>query len=87
MINQVEQYSNYAVTGHAVFNALGGREVLRFDSIPTINSNNLITSGNIYTALEKGNVPVTSDDNGKFMRVVDGAWAAVAVSNVEDGEF
>ena len=30
---------------------------------------------------------VTTSDNGKFMRVVDGAWAAVALANAEDGGF
>lgn len=34
-----------------------------------------------------GNVPVTEADNGKFMRVVDGAWAAVSVPNAEGGGF
>ena len=32
-------------------------------------------------------VSVTTSDNGKFLRVVDGAWAAVVVDSVEDGEF
>lgn len=31
--------------------------------------------------------PVTSDDNGKFLRVVDGAWAAVSVPNAEEASF
>lgn len=30
------------------------------------------------------NVPVTSADNGKFLRVVDGAWAAVALTDVSE---
>ena len=32
-------------------------------------------------------VAVTSADNGKFMRVVKGAWAAVEVSNANGGSF
>lgn len=31
--------------------------------------------------------PVTTDDNGKFLRVVDGAWAAVAVDKAEEASF
>ena len=30
---------------------------------------------------------VTSSDNSKFLRVVDGVWAAVAVSNAEEASF
>lgn len=60
---------------------------LNYDDQPTQDSENLLTSGVIYTALKDVNVKVTSDDNGKFMRVVDGVWAAVTVPNVEDGEF
>lgn len=28
--------------------------------------------------------PVTSADNGKFMRVVDGAWGAATITNAEE---
>lgn len=30
---------------------------------------------------------VTTDDNGKFLRVVNGAWAAEALPNAEGGAF
>lgn len=30
---------------------------------------------------------VTTDDNGKFLRVVNGAWAAVVLPNAEGGAF
>lgn len=30
---------------------------------------------------------VTSEDNGKFLRVVNGEWVATTVPNAEDGEF
>lgn len=30
---------------------------------------------------------VTTSDNGKFLRVVDGAWAAVAIANANGGSF
>nr|DAT82639.1 MAG TPA: hypothetical protein [Caudoviricetes sp.] len=32
-------------------------------------------------------VAVTSADNGKFLRVVNGAWAAVAIENANGGSF
>lgn len=28
--------------------------------------------------------PVTASDNGKFMRVVDGAWGAATITNAEE---
>lgn len=30
---------------------------------------------------------VTASDNGKFLRVVNGAWAAAAISNANGGSF
>ncbi len=30
---------------------------------------------------------VTAADNGKFLRVVDGAWAAASVTNANGGSF
>lgn len=32
-------------------------------------------------------VPVTASDNGKFLRVVSGAWAAVEIANANGGSF
>lgn len=37
--------------------------------------------------LPEGVPSVTTSDNGKFLRVVDGAWAAVAVPNAEEASF
>ncbi len=31
--------------------------------------------------------PITTADNGKFLRVVDGKWAAVALENAEGASF
>ena len=31
--------------------------------------------------------PVTASDNGKFLRVVSGAWAAVEIANANGGSF
>ena len=30
---------------------------------------------------------VTASDNGKFLRVVSGAWAAAAINNANGGSF
>ena len=32
-------------------------------------------------------VPVSTEDNGKFLRVVDGAWEASTVENANGGTF
>lgn len=32
-------------------------------------------------------IPVTTADNGKFLRVVDGAWAAAAIDNANGVSF
>lgn len=32
-------------------------------------------------------IPVTEEDNGKFMRVVNGAWAAAEVANANGESF
>lgn len=37
--------------------------------------------------IPKGVPSVTSADNGKFLRVVDGAWAAVEIANANGGSF
>lgn len=36
---------------------------------------------------ESGLPPVTADDNGKFLRVTDGVWSAVAIPSAEGGSF
>lgn len=48
-----------------------------------------VTSVNGHTgAVTVHEVPaVTISDNGKFLRVVDGAWAAVAIANANGGSF
>ena len=85
--SSIQNGSSNAVSGNAVYNALGYRTQLSFDSSPASGSENLVTSGGVYNAINSAQVAVTSNDNGKFMRVVNGVWAAVAVPNAEDGEF
>lgn len=48
-----------------------------------------VTSVNGHTgAVTVHEVPtVTTADNGKFLRVVDGTWAAVAIANANGGSF
>ena len=48
-----------------------------------------VTSVNGKTgAVTVREVPVvTTSDNGKFLRVVNGAWAAVAIANANGGSF
>lgn len=48
-------------------------------------------SGNIETATPGTDymapIPVTISDNGKFLRVVNGAWAAVSISDANGVSF
>lgn len=48
-----------------------------------------VTSVNGHTgAVTVHEVPtVTTSDNGKFLRVVNGAWVAVAIANANGGSF
>lgn len=66
------------------FNDLGS---LAFKS--TVEKSDL--ASDVQTSLGKAdsavNVPVTTADNGKFLRVVDGAWAAVSVPNANGVSF
>ena len=39
------------------------------------------------TAQNLGIPTVTNDDNGKFARVVNGAWAAVTIPEAAGGDF
>ena len=53
---------------------------LSIDSAPTQNSNNLVTSGGIYTALQNaggGSLPTQSGNSGKFLTTdgTDPSWA------------
>lgn len=59
---------------------------------PTYNGNNMalysdITSVSNELENKMPNVAVTTSDNGKFLRVVDGVWAAVAIPAAEEANF
>ena len=84
--DSVTSYSDNPVSSSAVYTAIENKKI-NVDSTVQSGSNNAVSSNAVYEAIQKGGVSVTSSDNGKFMRVVNGAWAAVAVPNAEDGEF
>lgn len=54
-----------------------------------VEANAPVTSVNSKTgAVTVREVPsVTASDNGKFLRVVSGAWAAVEIANANGGSF
>ena len=52
--------------------------------IKALEMNNGVISPGTGTGID---IPVTSADNGKFMRVVNGAWAAVTVPDAEGEGF
>lgn len=95
--------SNNPVSSNAVYNALQNKQdVLTIDSYVNSNSDNLVTSKGIYTAIQntvydavknidlsekQDRITVSTKDNGKFMRVVNGSWAAVTVPNAEEALF
>ena len=97
----VQSGSDNAVSGGAVYNTLNNyytksevnsaienKKVIVDKSVQN-GSNNAVSGDAVYTALnnKQDKISVTSSDNGKFMRVVNGAWAAVEVPSAEDGEF
>lgn len=92
--DSVSSHSDSPVSSKAVYEALGGRSKLIISEAVSAYSDNPVSSKAVYEALQnidlsskQDKVSVTTSDNGKFMRVVNGAWAAVAVPNAEDGEF
>ena len=84
--DSVTSYSSNPVSSSAVYTAIKNKQI-NVDSSVQSGSNNAVSSNAVYNAIQQITVPVTTSDNGKFMRVVNGAWAAVAVPNAEDGEF
>ena len=52
-------------------------------NIKTVNGTSILGSGNLAVS---GLPAVTSSDNGKFLRVVNGAWAADTVPSA-NGEY
>lgn len=80
--------SQNPVTSDGVYWAIENKNVT-VDSSVQSGSNNAVSSNAVYNALndKQDKIAVTTSDNGKFMRVVDGVWAAITVPNAEDGEF
>ena len=60
--------------------AVAGKDYLKTAPVTSVNG----ATG----AVTVREVPaVTASDNGKFMRVVSGAWAAVEIANANGGSF
>ena len=53
-------------------------------NIKTVNGNSLLGSGDLAVS---GLPSVTASDNGKFLRVVNGAWAADTVPSANGVNF
>ena len=97
-VDNVKQYSAtnpppYPVTG---VNGKTGAVTLSASDVSAIPSTLTGTAGQVLTKTADGQewkdatkeLPnVTTDDNGKFLRVVNGAWAAVEIANANGGSF
>jgi len=56
-------------------------------SVKTYGFHTISISTTIASKMPSSLPAVTASDNGAFLRVVDGTWAAVQLPNVEEGEF
>lgn len=76
----------------------GHTRVIETDMQPRIGTLGIVKgvpgelAGYRYTSAEPNvdympPVPITEEDNGKFMRVVNGVWAAQAIANANGGRF
>ena len=76
----------------------GPARVIETDMQPVIGTLGIVKgvrgdlAGYRYTSAEPNvdympPVPITKEDNGKFMRVVNGAWAAQEIANANGGSF
>ena len=77
-------------------NAKTGAVILSASDVSAIPSTLTGTAGQVLTKTADGQewkdaakeLPaVTASDNGKFLRVVNGAWAAVDIANANGGSF
>ena len=89
----VDAYIDDPVSSGAVYDAIQNIKVTT-DSFVTSGSNNPVSSNAVYNALQnidlsskQDKISVSHLDEGKFMRVVDGTWAAVSVPHVEEVLF
>ena len=56
-----------------------------YKSIPEMDTNGVLTFTSEYAVNYDLPLPhVTSTDNGKFLRVVDGVWVAQSITNVSE---
>ena len=63
-----------------IFNSMKSQGLVNEDELYLVNEGGGSSSGS-------GLPIVTSLDNGKFLRVVNGSWTAVAVSSAEGSNF
>ena len=99
--NSIKQINKGSITfdiingGTGAKNAEDARVNLGLGSVAIENVVPIEKGGTAATTLEKAranlgiiDIPtVTTDDNGKFMQVVDGVWTAVTIDNAEGGEY
>ena len=87
-VDYVSSGNTSPITSGAIYRALGYRTQLNFDYSPMSGSDNLITSGNIYNALQ--NIQITTDSeiiSGSTNPVAGGAvYTALQNLNVKDAD-
>lgn len=72
----------------AYFNGTTYPSKITLDGYEGFTKKGLVKIDTKYLPEGLGGLPdVTSDNNGAFLRVVDGKWAVANMSSVEDGEF
>ena len=63
-----------------IFNSMKSQGLINEDEL-------YLVEGNGGSSSDSGLPTVTSSDNGKFLRVVNGSWTAVAVPSAEGSNF
>ena len=88
----IQAYNGPMYTQYCYSNGTGGNWIYEI-WYQVIKSNDVATTSKagLMSAADKVKVngipSVSTSDNGKFLRVVNGAWAAVTVSNAEEVRF
>lgn len=67
--------------------SIGTIELLPYGSNPTASITGPVDAPVLNLGIPKDLPPITTDDNGKFLRVVDGAWVVDVVPTAEGSEF
>lgn len=97
--SQLDNDSGYITAAQAPVQSVNGKKgavSLTATDVSAIPSTLTGTAGQVLTKTADGQewkdaakeLPaVTASDNGKFLRVVSGAWAAVEIANANGGSF